>query len=88
MQIRRRRGFSTTTISHAAAAAAAAPRLAALKTESDHAAARRWLDDFTLGDIPKHAYEVGYSRSSGPGGQVSHCHRPRRSIWKSKGRGR
>jgi hypothetical protein len=46
-------------------------RLQSLQTESDHSAARTWLDDFQVEDIPKEAWEAGYSRSSGPGGQVS-----------------
>jgi hypothetical protein len=44
--------------------------LAALTSEEDHSAASKWLSTFTVEDIPKTAYEVSYSRSSGPGGQV------------------
>lgn len=45
--------------------------LPSLSDETHHALARTWLDGFTLDDIPKNSYEVTYSRSSGPGGQVS-----------------
>lgn len=45
--------------------------LFSMSNESHHALARTWLDSFTIEDIPKDAYEVSYSRSSGPGGQVS-----------------
>ncbi|ORY22581.1 hypothetical protein BCR39DRAFT_601052 [Naematelia encephala] len=48
------------------------PELAELRTlesEKDHALARAWVEGFELGDVPKGACEVGYSRSSGPGGQ-------------------
>lgn len=41
-----------------------------LKEEKDHAAARKWIHEFELGDIPQDSIEVTYSRSSGPGGQV------------------
>ncbi|WVQ99068.1 hypothetical protein IAU59_006200 [Kwoniella sp. CBS 9459] len=44
-------------------------RLAKLDKEADHVEARAWVDGFTLDDIPKDAYEVSRSRSSGPGGQ-------------------
>jgi len=55
--------------------APASPALLAIPSldhESDHALARAWLDGFKEGDIPKTAWEAGYSRSSGPGGQVRH----------------
>jgi peptidyl-tRNA hydrolase ICT1 len=47
-------------------------RLQSLDTPADHKAAREWVDGFGVGDIPKEALAVSYSRSSGPGGQVSH----------------
>ncbi|EIW72506.1 hypothetical protein TREMEDRAFT_24609 [Tremella mesenterica DSM 1558] len=40
-----------------------------LVTPSHHSLARQWLDGFKLEDIPIRAYEIKYSRSSGPGGQ-------------------
>ncbi|RXK36521.1 hypothetical protein M231_06243 [Tremella mesenterica] len=40
-----------------------------LVTPSHHSLARQWLDGFKLEDIPSRAYEIKYSRSSGPGGQ-------------------
>lgn len=43
--------------------------LARLDDDAHHALAKNWLDQFTPEDIPKHAYEVSYARSSGPGGQ-------------------
>ena len=46
-------------------------RLATLQTPEDHSEARSWLDNFQVNHIPKEAWEAGYSRSSGPGGQVS-----------------
>jgi hypothetical protein len=46
-------------------------RIHSLDSEEDHASARTWLDGFKESDIPKEAWEAGYSRSSGPGGQVS-----------------
>ena len=42
-----------------------------LQTPEDHSEARSWLDNFQVNHIPKEAWEAGYSRSSGPGGQVS-----------------
>ena len=54
--------------------ARAPPELLLLKSlegENDHKLARVWLADFDRNDIPKTSYEVTYSRSSGPGGQVS-----------------
>ncbi|OCF71465.1 hypothetical protein I204_07523 [Kwoniella mangroviensis CBS 8886] len=52
--------------------AKASPQLLALSSlvkESDHAAAREWVDSFKLDDVPKDGYVVSRSRSSGPGGQ-------------------
>ena len=46
-------------------------RLQFLESDADHSSARNWLDGFGVDDIPKDAWEAGYSRSSGPGGQVS-----------------
>lgn len=47
--------------------------LRSLNTESEHSLARAWLEEFGVGDIPKEAWSAGYTRSSGPGGQVSPC---------------
>lgn len=44
-------------------------KLTTLDTDADHVAAREWLDNFTLEDIPKSSYESSYARSSGAGGQ-------------------
>lgn len=44
----------------------------ALSQASEHQEAKAWLDGFTSSDIPKSGYEVSWSRSSGPGGQVSY----------------
>ena len=46
-------------------------RLKSLVTENDHSLARTWLEGFGPEDIPKEAWSASYSRSSGPGGQVS-----------------
>jgi peptidyl-tRNA hydrolase ICT1 len=46
-------------------------RLQSLQSDTDHSVARNWLDGFRVDDIPKDAWEAGYSRSSGPGGQAS-----------------
>jgi hypothetical protein len=44
--------------------------LPALSTDAHNAVAREWVDGFKEGDIPKEALDVGFARSSGPGGQV------------------
>ncbi|OCF32073.1 hypothetical protein I316_06229 [Kwoniella heveanensis BCC8398] len=44
-------------------------RLSKLDKEADHVEAREWVERFKVDDIPKDAYEVSRSRSSGPGGQ-------------------
>ena len=46
-------------------------RLVALESEADHSLARDWIEEFKEGDIPKDTWVASYSRSSGPGGQVS-----------------
>ena len=65
-----RRLFSSTT-PFAAPASDSLLRLQSLESPAEHSEARTWLDDFQVDDIPKEAWEAGYSRSSGPGGQVS-----------------
>ncbi|GFZ45947.1 hypothetical protein JCM24511_03680 [Saitozyma sp. JCM 24511] len=40
-----------------------------LARNENHRLAEKWLDGFGVGDIPRESVEVGYSRSSGPGGQ-------------------
>ena len=50
-------------------------RLKSLVSENDHSLARTWLEGFGPEDIPKEAWSASYSRSSGPGGQVSPCFR-------------
>lgn len=44
------------------------PRLNSTSPEAI-ASAKEWLKSFKDSDIPRHAFEIGYSRSSGPGGQ-------------------
>ncbi|WWD09736.1 hypothetical protein V865_007864 [Kwoniella europaea PYCC6329] len=61
-----------TVASSSVSFAKASPHLLVLPTlpkETDHAAAREWVDNFKLDDIPKDAYIISRSRSSGPGGQ-------------------
>ena len=65
-----KRLFSSTT-PLAAPASDSLLRLQSLASPAEHSEARTWLDDFQVDDIPKEAWEAGYSRSSGPGGQVS-----------------
>lgn len=45
--------------------------LGTLETPEQHKLAKEWVDNFRRDDIPKDAWEATYSRSSGPGGQVS-----------------
>lgn len=66
----------TSTPTNRAKAPESLLRLESLKSESDHALARTWLDGFGVDDIPKEAWEASYSRSSGPGGQVRLCPSP------------
>jgi peptidyl-tRNA hydrolase ICT1 len=40
-----------------------------LDKDEDHIAAREWLDEFTVDDVPKTSYVASYARSSGAGGQ-------------------
>jgi hypothetical protein len=49
----------------------AAPRIAALVTPEDTAEARSWMSKFKEETIPRGSVELTFSRSSGPGGQVS-----------------
>jgi hypothetical protein len=73
------RRFLSITTPLAAPASESLLRLQSLETPADHSEARTWLNDFEVDDIPKEAWEAGYSRSSGPGGQVS----PSQEIWSS-----
>lgn len=89
----RQRAFTTSVIRQRASTAVKdqttrrrISRLGPSSPESDHLAARRWLDAFEAGGaedakgghhpgggglgIPASAYEMTMSRSSGPGGQV------------------
>jgi hypothetical protein len=63
------------TFSVAAARLANAPKtllqLPDLVKPDDHQLAENWINGFQQDDIPKDAWETSYSRSSGPGGQVS-----------------
>lgn len=68
--LRSKRLFSSTT-PLAAPASDSLLRLQSLESPAEHSEARTWLNDFQVDDIPKGAWEAGYSRSSGPGGQVS-----------------
>jgi hypothetical protein len=65
------RRFLSSTTPLAAPASEHLLRLQSLESPADHAEARTWLNDFQVDDIPKESWEAGYSRSSGPGGQVS-----------------
>lgn len=48
------------------------PRLSELLTEGDNNIASAWIDEFkAVNKIPKELVEFSFSRSSGPGGQVS-----------------
>lgn len=38
-------------------------------SEQEVKAAREWLTSFQARDIPRHPFQISYSRSSGPGGQ-------------------
>ena len=38
-------------------------------SEEDQKAAREWLANYNPSTIPRNICEIGYSRSSGPGGQ-------------------
>lgn len=49
----------------------AAPRIAELVTPEDTAEARSWVSKFKEETIPRGSVELTFSRSSGPGGQVS-----------------
>lgn len=49
----------------------AAPRIAALVTPEDTAEARSWVSKFKEETVPRGSVELTFSRSSGPGGQVS-----------------
>ena len=48
------------------------PDLKTLESPEDNVRARSWLEDFKSRAIPKEFVELSYSRSSGPGGQVTH----------------
>jgi hypothetical protein len=47
------------------------PPLKLLETGDDMEQARTWIAEFGQGSIPRTAVELTFSRSSGPGGQVS-----------------
>ncbi|CAH2350162.1 putative meiotically up-regulated gene 82 protein [[Candida] railenensis] len=44
-------------------------RLNSQFSESQIEQAKKWLEDSTANSIPKHEFDITYSRSSGPGGQ-------------------
>ncbi|WVR05489.1 hypothetical protein IAU60_002507 [Kwoniella sp. DSM 27419] len=58
-----------TSIVPRARASAELLALSGLTKEADHLLAREWVDNFKPDDVPKDAYQVARSRSSGPGGQ-------------------
>ncbi|KAI0635864.1 RF-1 domain-containing protein [Trametes polyzona] len=45
------------------------PPFPVIEDPSQDAQARKWLEEFSLREIPKGAVDFSYSRSSGPGGQ-------------------
>ena len=47
------------------------PSIGTLESANDMKLARSWIDDLTKSDIPREIVELNFSRSSGPGGQVS-----------------
>lgn len=47
------------------------PRLENLITTQDASEAREWVAQFKAQQVPKNLVELSFSRSSGPGGQVS-----------------
>ena len=47
------------------------PPIERLDAPSDHDAARKWIAHFRMRAVPRSAVKLAFSRSSGPGGQVS-----------------
>lgn len=64
----RQRQFTSSPSSHGRAPDSLL-NIPALDKDEDHIAAREWLDEFTVDDVPKTSYVASYARSSGAGGQ-------------------